>query len=63
MIIVRIILAIWVAIAIFTIVAALARITYGLLCGLLALIAYGLAYALQGFDWLWRHAWRQGCAP
>lgn len=52
----RIFIAIWIAVAICVILAALARIAWGILCKLVALVCYGLAYVLDALAWLWRQA-------
>jgi len=52
----RVIIAVWIAVAICIIFAALARISWGILCKLVALVCYGLASVLDVLAWLWRQA-------
>jgi len=52
----RVIIAIWIAVAICIILAALARITRGIFCKLVALVCYGVASVLDALAWLWRQA-------
>lgn len=52
----RVVIAIWIAVAVCVILAALARIAWGILCKLVALVCYGLASVLDVLAWLWRQA-------